>query len=110
MARAHGLKAWLLQRLSAVYLAMYLIFFLLSLIAKTPHGFMAWREYITAPVMSVATLLLFLSLLVHAWVGLRDVIMDYVHDFNTRFTVLTLIAGSLIGMGAWLLLILVRAG
>jgi succinate dehydrogenase / fumarate reductase membrane anchor subunit len=109
MAKAQGLIAWLLQRLSAVYMAMYLIFFLLYLIAKSPHGYPEWRGFMTAPVMSVATLLLFLSLLAHAWVGLRDVVMDYVHDFKMRFTVLTLLAGGLIAMGAWLLLILVRA-
>ncbi len=110
MARAHGLRAWLIQRLSAVYMVMYLIFFLLSLIAQTPQGFSGWRGFMTAPLMSTATFLLFLLLLTHAWVGMRDVVMDYVHSFKLRFTVLTLIAGGLIAMGAWLLQVLVRAG
>jgi succinate dehydrogenase / fumarate reductase membrane anchor subunit len=109
MARAHGMRAWLIQRLSAVYMAGYLVFFLLSLIARPPHGFEAWRGFMTTPLMSIATLLLFLLLLVHAWVGLRDVVMDYVHPFKLRFTVLSLIAGGLIAMGAWVLEVLVRA-
>ncbi len=110
MARALGLKAWLIQRLSAVYMLVYLIFFLLSLIVKTPQGFPEWRGFMTAPAMSVATFLLFLLLLVHAWVGMRDVAMDYVRPFKARFTVLTLIALGLIAMGAWVLLVLARAG
>lgn len=110
MTRAQGLRAWLVQRLSAVYMVVYLIFFLLSLIAVTPHGYEEWRAFMTAPLMSAATLLLFLLLLAHAWVGMRDVVMDYVHPFQLRFTVLTLIAGGLIAMGMWLLRILVGAG
>jgi succinate dehydrogenase / fumarate reductase membrane anchor subunit len=64
----------------------------------------------TTPSMSAPTLLLFAFLLLHAWVGMRDIVMDYVHPFKWRLTVLSLIAGGLIAMGAWLLVVLVRAG
>ena len=63
----------------------------------------------TSPLMSISTLLLFAFLLVHAWVGMRDVAMDYLHSFKVRLTVLTLIAAVLIAMGAWLLLVMMRA-
>lgn len=109
MARSHGVKAWLIQRLSAVYMAAYVVFFLFSLIIHAPHGFAEWHGFMTTPFMSVPTFLLFLSLLVHAWVGMRDVVMDYLHPYRLRFTALSLIAGGLIAMGAWLLLVLVRA-
>jgi succinate dehydrogenase / fumarate reductase membrane anchor subunit len=108
IARAQGVRTWLLQRVSAVYMAVYLIYFLLSFAAAKPHDFVAWRGFVTAPLMSVTTLLLFAMLLGHAWVGMRDVIMDYLHDFALRFTVLTLLAVGLIAMGLWLLLVLAR--
>lgn len=110
VTRAHGLKAWLVQRVSAVYMAAYPVFFLLRLIVQTPHGYAEWRGFMTAPSMSVPTLLLFSFLLMHAWVGMRDVAMDYLHSFKWRLTALTLIAGGLAAMGAWLLLVMVRAG
>lgn len=110
MARAQGLKAWMIQRLSALYMLCYLVFLLLSLIVRTPHGYPEWRGFITSPLMSGATLLLFALLLLHAWVGMRDVVMDYVHDFKVRFMVLSLIAGGLMAMGAWALLVLTRIG
>jgi succinate dehydrogenase / fumarate reductase membrane anchor subunit len=109
MARAQGLRAWMMQRLSAVYMVAYLMFFLLSVIVKPPHGYPEWRSFITAPFMSVATLLLFSFLLMHAWVGMRDVVMDYVHDFKVRFTILSFIAAGLLAMAAWVLLVLTRA-
>jgi succinate dehydrogenase / fumarate reductase membrane anchor subunit len=109
ITRAHGLKAWLLQRFSAVYMAAYLVFFLLRLSDQAPHGFSQWRGFMTTPLMSISTLLLFGFLLIHAWVGMRDVAMDYLHSFSVRITVLSLIAAGLIAMGAWLLLVLARA-
>ena len=109
MTHAHGLKAWLLQRLSAVYMAVYLIFFLMRLSARAPHGFLEWRGFMTSPAMSISTLLLFGFLLIHAWVGMRDIAMDYLHSFKLRLTVLCVIAAVLTAMGAWLLLVLARA-
>jgi succinate dehydrogenase membrane anchor subunit len=109
ITRSHGLKAWLVQRLSAVYMAAYLLFFLFRLNIQSPHGFLEWRGFMTSPLMSISTLLLFLFLLMHAWVGMRDVAMDYLHSFKVRLAALSLIAASLISMGAWLLLVLARA-
>ena len=108
MARAQGFRTWLIQRLSAVYMVAYMMFFLMKLIVETPLGYMEWRRFIAEPFMSVATLLLFFLLLMHAWVGMRDVAMDYLHDFKLRFTVLSFIATGLLGMGAWVLLVLMR--
>jgi succinate dehydrogenase / fumarate reductase membrane anchor subunit len=109
MAHAQGLRAWLMQRLSAVYMVVYLIFFLLRLIFKAPQDYAQWRDFITAPIMAAPTALLFLLLLIHAWVGMRDVVMDYVHDFKFRATVLIVIAAGLLAMGSWVLLVLMRA-
>jgi succinate dehydrogenase / fumarate reductase membrane anchor subunit len=53
---ARGLKAWLLQRLSAVYMVAYVVFFLLRLNSQTPHGFSQWRSFMTSPLMSISTL------------------------------------------------------
>ena len=109
MTRAHGLKAWLVQRISAVYMAAYLIFFLMMLSAEAPHGFLEWRAFMTSPLMSITTLLLFAFLLIHAWVGMRDIAMDYLHGFKLRLTALCIIAAGLIAIGAWALLVMARA-
>jgi succinate dehydrogenase membrane anchor subunit len=109
MAHAQGLRAWLLQRISAVYMVVYLIFLLLRLVLKSPQGYAEWRGFITAPIMAAPTALLFFLLLMHAWVGMRDVVMDYVHDFKVRVTVLSVIAAGLLAMGSWAVLVLTRA-
>lgn len=101
IARSAGLKAWLIQRLSAVYMALYLLYFGVHMLTSPPHAYLDWKTFIAAPVMSVATLLLFGLLLLHAWVGMRDVVMDYVHSYAVRLTVLVAIAAALLAMGVW---------
>jgi succinate dehydrogenase / fumarate reductase membrane anchor subunit len=103
------MKTWLAQRFSAVYMTAYLLFFLIRLSIQAPHGFPEWRGFMTSPLMSISTLLLFAFLLIHAWVGMRDIAMDYLHSFKVRLTALSVIAAGLIAMGAWLLLVLARA-
>ena len=48
-----------------------------------------------------------LSLLFHAWVGARDIILDYVKPFAFRMVKLTSLALYLIAMGIWAFNILV---
>ena len=42
-----GLKAWLLQRVSAVYLAGFLVYFLVTLLTCVPHSFADWHQWVT---------------------------------------------------------------
>lgn len=103
ISRSHGLKAWLIQRLSAVYMAVYLAGAIFCLVVSPPQDYSQWKALIAAPAVSVTTLLFFGMLLVHAWVGVRDVVMDYVHVYALRFVLLALVAGGLVVMGVWVL-------
>ncbi len=103
ISRSHGLKAWLIQRLSAVYMAVYLAGAIFCLSVWPPQNYPQWRALVAVPAVSVATLLFFGMLLVHAWVGVRDVVMDYVHAYALRFALLALVAGGLVAMGIWVL-------
>jgi succinate dehydrogenase / fumarate reductase membrane anchor subunit len=58
--------------------------------------------------VSVATGVFFCALLAHAWVGVRDVIMDYVRPVAARAPALVVLAASLIVMAAWFAQILLR--
>lgn len=49
--------------------------------------------------MNVAAFLFLGALLTHAWVGLRDVTLDYIKLLSARVAVLTLIALALLGAG-----------
>lgn len=96
-----GIRAWILQRLTAVYMLGYLLFLAGALARYAPDGYPAWRGMLSVPLISSATLLFFTALLVHAWVGIRDVILDYVRPAVMRLALLALLGLWLVGLGIW---------
>ena len=104
----HGLRDWLLQRLTAIYLALFLGYLLLHFLIKPQHNFQEWQDWLTHPAMVIATALFILAVLVHGWVGMRDVVLDYVRSIRLRISILSLIALILIGWGIWAFRLLVQ--
>jgi succinate dehydrogenase / fumarate reductase, membrane anchor subunit len=101
-----GLRAWLVQRVSAVYMFVFIVFFLLRFAVDPPRQFPGWHAWITSSPMSIATGAFFAALLAHAWVGVRDVLIDYVHAMAIRAALLGLVGLSLTAMGVWVVRIL----
>ncbi len=101
--RARGLRAWLWQRLSAVYLLGYTLFAVAACAIAPPASYDAWRAWMADPFVGLATALFFGALLLHAWVGMRDVIIDYAGALSLRLALLAVTALVLAGAGLWVL-------
>lgn len=108
--KASGLKAWALQRLTAIYVGLFSLYLLLVLLFAAPQGYVQWKGWLGGPLVSVAMLLFVFSVLLHAWIGVRDVLIDYVHPIAIRAALLGIVALFLVGLGLWAAqaLILVR--
>ena len=107
--RAYGLKAWIIQRLTALYLAGYFLFLANHFIFDAPQNHAQWQAWITNPwVTNFATLFCF-SLLVHAWVGVRDVLMDYVKPISLRLLAMAVVGAVLVTSGLWFIRILMHS-
>ena len=106
---AHGLRDWLLQRLTAIYLGGFLVYLLVHFLLQPQHSFQQWHDWVTHPVMVIAIALFIMAVLVHGWVGMRDVVLDYVHVISLRLTILSLIGLTLISCGLWALRVLLQA-
>jgi succinate dehydrogenase / fumarate reductase membrane anchor subunit len=102
----HGLRDWLLQRISAVYLAVFLVFLLLRLALRPVQTFQEWHAWFANPAMSVASCAFVLLLLLHGWFGIRDVVLDYVHRLWLRLLLLSLLGLLFSGCGLWALHVL----
>ena len=90
IAGAHyGLKDWLLQRLTAVVMIVYTVFLLIGLLLL-PKDYEHWRTFFACPIVRIFTQITVLALVVHVWVGIRDVWMDYVKPLGLRITMHTL--------------------
>jgi succinate dehydrogenase / fumarate reductase membrane anchor subunit len=104
--RAQGLRAWLLQRLTAIYMAFYLLLALIILCYQSPSGFTAWHDLFRQPVINVATVFMFASIFYLAWVGVRDILVDYVHPQPVRFTILSLVSLLLLALMLWVVFLM----
>ncbi|MBI5450629.1 MAG: succinate dehydrogenase, hydrophobic membrane anchor protein [Gammaproteobacteria bacterium] len=102
-----GLKAWLWQRLTAVYMALFTGYFLLTLATlPAPLHYYHWHDWLSATGPAVALALFYVALLLHAWVGIRDVVLDYVHNAALRAALLGLLVIALFAAGLWVVKIL----
>jgi len=105
--QAQGMRAWLLQRLTAVYIAIYSLALIVWVVSNHPVNFSSWYSLFSNPIILIATVIFYLSLFIHAWVGMRDILVDYAKPSSVRFILLTALALFLIIMTTWLLLIVI---
>lgn len=105
-----GLGEWLLQRLSALYLAGFLLWFLACLLLAAPADFSAWKAWFAGGGVRLAFAGFFLSLLLHAWVGMRSVFLDYLKPLGVRFAAQVFTAAALLAMAFWAVQILLVEG
>ena len=89
----YGMRDWLAQRITAVIMVVYTLVLAYVLLRGQPMTHSAWRDLFTHGAMRVATLLFALSLAWHAWVGARDILMDYIKPDALRLAlqILTLL-------------------
>jgi len=104
--QASGYRAWFLQRLSAIYIVACLFVVIGFLLFNSISSFYSWQSLFYAPVTNILVLLFFIAIMVHAWVGIRDVILDYVHNAIARVLMLNLLMLFLISMAVWVSYIL----
>jgi succinate dehydrogenase / fumarate reductase membrane anchor subunit len=107
-ARPSGLAAWLVQRASAVYMLFFIVYLLVHFGFDPPDSFDSWSGWIASPGVRLATGAFFCALLAHAWVGVRDVILDYVRPAAARPLALAGLAVGWVFIAAWVARILLR--
>ena len=81
-----GSRDWILQRISAVVLAVYSVvmvgFFLFNDV-----NFESWQGFMLSLPMKLFSLVAILSLVFHAWVGMWTVLTDYVKSSGLRLVI-----------------------
>ena len=96
-----GLDMWLLQRASALYMVVFLVVFLLLFLMAGPMNFETWRGFFVPMAMKVGSLLFVMALLVHAWIGLREIFIDYVHFLVVRLGLYLAFGALYLGCLVW---------
>ena len=97
----YGLKDWLAQRVTAVLMAIYIVLLTIIVFISAPQNQAEWVTIFNYPGMRIASFLFLASLMWHAWVGIRNVLMDYIKPVAIRLTLQILVIVSLMAYLMW---------
>ena len=103
----YGLKDWLAQRITASIMALYTVMMAVLLLGRD-SGYESWRALMANGAVRFFTFLFIVSLCYHAWVGVRDIWMDYVQPVSMRLTMHVLKLMVLVGYAGWAVQIIWR--
>jgi succinate dehydrogenase / fumarate reductase, membrane anchor subunit len=104
----YGLRDWLAQRITGAIMALYALVAALLLLSRPRFTYEAWQGLFAQGWMRIATLLFMASLAWHAWVGARDILMDYVKHDGLRLALQVATVLLLAGYLGWSIEILWR--
>ena len=104
----YGLRDWLAQRVTALLMALFTLIVLLQLLLPGELGYDRWAGIFAAPWMKALSFVVILSLAYHAWVGVRDVLMDYVKPVGVRLLVQVFTIVWLLACAGWAVQVLWR--
>ncbi|MGQ0545105.1 MAG: succinate dehydrogenase, hydrophobic membrane anchor protein [Betaproteobacteria bacterium] len=104
----YGMRDWLAQRLTAVVMVVYTLGMFVYIASQPSLTYMSWKVLFAQGWMRVATLLFAVSLVWHAWVGTRDILMDYIKPDGPRLALQVLTVLLLAGYLGWAVQVLWR--
>ncbi|MCY7320207.1 MAG: succinate dehydrogenase, hydrophobic membrane anchor protein [Ramlibacter sp.] len=105
----YGLRDWLSQRVTAALMALFTLVVLAQVIlSRGPIGYDKWAGIFASQWMKVLTFSIIAALLWHVWVGMRDVLMDYVKAVWARLSLQIFTIVWLVGCAGWAVQVLWR--
>ncbi|MQQ99085.1 succinate dehydrogenase, hydrophobic membrane anchor protein [Glaciimonas soli] len=104
----YGLRDWLAQRMTAVVMAVYTIILLAKFLCANDFSYQGWAGMFAHQWFKIATFVALMSLFFHAWIGVRDIWMDYVKPVALRLFLQVATILWLVGCAGWAAQILWR--
>jgi len=108
-----GLSDWLVQRVSAVVILLYVICHAAVIINTPDMDYLQWRTLFADSVMKIFSLITLVALCAHAWIGMWTVATDYLTTRMlgekatfVRFLFLVICIGVLVVYLLWGIMIL----
>jgi succinate dehydrogenase / fumarate reductase membrane anchor subunit len=102
----YGLRDWLAQRVTALVMAIYTVVLLVSFLTARNFSYEGWAGLFARQWFKLFTLVTLLMLFYHAWVGMRDIWMDYVKPVGIRLILQVATILWLVVCAAWAVQIL----
>jgi succinate dehydrogenase / fumarate reductase membrane anchor subunit len=104
----YGFRDWLAQRVTAVLMALFTIVLVAQVLFGARLGYERWSAIFSAQWMKAVTFVVIIALLYHAWVGMRDIWMDYVKPVAAKLVLQVFTLVWLVGCAGWAVQVLWR--
>ncbi len=92
---------WLIQRLTAVVMALYSLLVLGIALWNGGIDHPLWIRLFADDGFRIASFLFMVALLYHAWIGVRDILMDYIKPVGVRLLLETMTVVVLVAYLGW---------
>ena len=96
-----GYRDWFVQRITAFLSGIYAAFLITFLIIQHPISYTQWHALFAHLAMKIFTLLVFFSVLWHAWIGMWTIFTDYVKNKPIRLALETITCLLLVVYFIW---------
>ena len=97
----YGLRDWLAQRATSVVMALFTVAVIVQVLLPGRLDYYRWSAIFSRQWMKVLTFVVVVSLLYHAWVGMRDIWMDYIKPVGLRLALDIATIAWLVGCAGW---------
>lgn len=97
----YGSRDWLSQRVTALLMALFTLAVIVQVLMPGAMGYVKWSGIFASQWMKVLTFVIIVSLALHAWVGVRDIWMDYVKPAGIRLGLQVFSIVWLLGCAGW---------
>ena len=104
----YGLRDWLSQRVTAALMALFTLAVIVQVLLPGEMGYDKWAGIFSRQWMKALTFVVIVALLVHVWVGMRDIWMDYVKPVGARLLAQVFTIVWLVGCVGWAIQVLWR--
>ncbi len=104
----YGMRDWLSQRVTATLMALFTLAVIVQVLLPGEMGYDKWAGMFSRQWMKVLTFVVIVSLLIHVWVGMRDIWMDYVKPVAVRLVLQVFTIVWLVGCAGWAVQVLWR--
>ena len=109
----YGTFEYLAQRVTAIIMAVYTLVLLIGILTMSGFTYQGWHNLFTftvvmMPIGQILASLTMISLAWHAWIGVRDIWMDYVGNVGVRLFLMVMTLLWLVGSVVYFINILWR--
>ena len=104
----YGSPDWLVQRVTAALIALFTLVLVVQLLLPGEIGYGRWAGIFASQWMKVLTFAVIVAVAWHAWVGVRDIWMDYVKPMGVRLVLQVFTIVWLVGCAGWAVQVLWR--